>query len=145
MIFSPTSQHALRAMIHLALRYEGGPTLGRAIADEEGVPRQFLSKILHTLRNAGLVKSTMGPGGGYELSMSPDKITVEQVVEAIEGPLSLDERCILGLDECSDENHCALHDQWKKFRFQFINSIHKTSLSEASRVLRKKRRASGVL
>ena len=142
MIFSPTSQHALRAMIHLALRYQNGPTLGRAIAEEEEVPRQFLSKILHTLRNAGLVKSTMGPGGGYELSMSPDKITVEQVVEAIEGPLSLDEQCILGLDECNDTNHCALHDQWKKFRFQFVNSIHKMSLSEASKVLRKKRKAS---
>jgi Rrf2 family protein len=140
MVFSPTSQHALRALIYLATHQNAGPVLGRTIAEEEHVPRQFLSKILHSLRNAGLVKSTMGPGGGYELAYSPNKITVEQVVEAIEGPLQLGDTCILGLDKCSDKNPCALHDKWKNFRTDFVKSIHKMNLLEASENLVSKRK-----
>lgn len=142
MVFSPTSQHALRALIYLATHQDAGPSLGRTIAEEEQVPRQFLSKILHSLRNAGLVKSTMGPGGGYELARPADKISVEEVVEAIEGPLHLSEGCILGLDECSDKNPCALHDRWKTFRTGFVESIHKMSLLEASTNLVDKRKPS---
>ena len=95
MVFSPTSQHALRALIYLATHQDAGPSLGRTIAEEEQIPRQFLSKILHSLRNAGLVKSTMGPGGGYELSRPAKKIMVEDVVEAIEGPLRLDRKSVV--------------------------------------------------
>lgn len=139
MIFSPTSQHALRALIYLATHIEDGPILGRTIAEAEKIPRQFLSKILHSLRNEGLVKSTMGPGGGYQLALPADKITVERVVESIEGPLQLDRTCILGLDRCSDRTPCALHDKWKEFRENLAQSIHQISLEDAAAMLERKR------
>ncbi|MFQ5608581.1 MAG: RrF2 family transcriptional regulator [Candidatus Zixiibacteriota bacterium] len=140
MIFSPTCQYALRALIYLATHEKAGPVLGRTIAESETIPRQFLSKILHSLRNSGLVTSTMGPGGGYELARPARSIAVREVVAAIDGPLTLDETCVLGLDECSDKNSCALHDQWKVFRERLEKSISSLTLEQASATLVKKRK-----
>ena len=140
MIYSPTCQYALRAMIHLSMNDESGPILGRTIAETESIPKQFLAKILHTLGNEGLVISTMGPGGGYELARPAIKITVHDVVEAIDGPLDLDDICILGLDSCTEANSCALHEYWKGFRKQYIKTISTLNLKDAGQTLNLKRR-----
>ncbi len=142
MIFSPTSQYALRALIYLATHEQSGPVLGRTIAESESIPKQFLSKILHNLRNKGLIRSTMGPGGGYQLARPASEITVLQVVVAVEGPLNLEEVCVLGLDKCDDKEHCALHDQWKAFKERFISKITTMTLDSAGSVLIRKRKNS---
>ena len=139
MIHSPTCQHALRALIYLGGKVERRPVLVREIADASGVPRQSLAKILHGLRNKGLVESTKGPGGGYHLARLGNEITVLDVVEAVDGPLRLGQSCILGLDECSDEASCALHDYWKLFREQYISTISIMSLENAASTLERKR------
>lgn len=141
MIFSPTSQYALRALIYLATHDGAGPIQGRTIAEEENIPRQFLAKILLNLRNQGLVKSTMGPGGGYELALPAKDIHIAQIVDAIEGPLDIDDHCILGLDKCDDKEHCALHEPWKEFKKLFTSNIATMSLNEAGAVLVRKRKA----
>ena len=141
MIFSPTSQYALRALIYLATHEDSGPVLGRTIAESEKIPKQFLSKILHNLRNKGLIRSTMGPGGGYQLAKPAGQVTVLQVVTAVEGPLNLEDTCILGLDKCNDKEHCALHDQWKTFKEKFISKITMMTLDEAGEVLIRKRKS----
>ena len=125
----------------LATHEDKGPILGREIAEAENIPRQFLSKILHTLRNGGLVDSTMGPGGGYELSRPAAKITVREVVSAIDGPQVFNDNCVLGLDECNDRNSCALHDEWKHFRDRLQKSISALTLEQAALVLVKKRKS----
>lgn len=140
MIFSPTCQYALRALIYLATNENGGPIVGRVIADSEKIPRQFLAKILHSLGNSGLVSSTMGPGGGYELSRPGSAITVREIVAAVDGPLVWDDHCVLGLDECSDKNCCALHDQWKVFKERLQKSVSTLTLEEAAGTLAKKRK-----
>lgn len=142
MIFSPTCQYALRALIYLATHENDGPILGRVIAESENIPRQFLAKILHSLGSSGLVSSTMGPGGGYELGRPPGSILVREVVAEVDGPLVWDDTCILGLDECSDKNCCALHDQWKAFREKLQKSVSTLTLEEAAGTLVKKRKTS---
>ncbi len=143
MIFSPTAKHAIRALIYLAVHDGLGPTLGKDIAASETIPKPFLSKILHDLRIKGLVKTTKGPGGGYELAKSAKDMTVREVVEAVDGPLDLSSTCILGLDECSDEVSCALHEPWKKFRSEFESTIADLTLSEAASTMEHKKRQSG--
>jgi Rrf2 family iron-sulfur cluster assembly transcriptional regulator len=138
MIFSPTSQHALRALIYLAHHASDGPVRVQEIAHAEEIPRQFLSKILHSLRNQGLVVSTKGPGGGYRLSRPAGKLTVSDVVEAVDGELDLEHQCILGFKQCHDESACALHEPWKRLRKQFAGSIGAMTLKEASVVVRRK-------
>jgi Rrf2 family protein len=141
MIISPTCKQALRALIHLASREGRGPIQIREIAQSEGIPHPFLAKILHSLRNRGLVRSTKGPGGGYELSRPADMIKVGEVMEAIDGVLDLSNVCILGLDRCDDEARCALHEPWKAFRQRFAETISQLSLKEAATTLTEKGRA----
>ncbi len=139
MIHSPTCQHALRALIYLAHKDSPRPVLVREIADAASVPRQSLAKILHGLRNKGLVKSTKGPGGGYQLARGGTEMTVIEVIEAVDGPIDLSRKCILGLDECSDEAGCALHKYWKMFREQYFSTISMMTLAEAAAELDRKR------
>jgi Rrf2 family protein len=141
MIPSATCKQALRALVFLAGREGRGPTQIREISQSEGIPHPFLAKILHSLRNRGLVRSTRGPGGGYELARPADMIKIGEVMSAIDGVLNLDDVCILGLERCSDEACCALHERWKEFRESFSEAIGEASLKEAVGTLAEKRRA----
>jgi Rrf2 family protein len=113
--------------------------LVREIAKGAEAPKQSLSKILHSLRNKGFVRSTKGPGGGYELSRPADEICLLDIVEAVDGRLDLEERCILGLDACGDDSSCALHDNWSDFRSRYISTISSMTLSDAAQTLTEKR------
>ncbi len=134
MIYSPTAQHALRALIYLARNQKNDvPVRVSEIAESENIPRQFLSKILHDLRNKGLVAATKGPGGGFNLAKPASKITISNVVEAVDGIQNFDTRCILGLHECSDQAPCALHKHWKKMRSQLSSAVATMTLEDAAR------------
>jgi Rrf2 family iron-sulfur cluster assembly transcriptional regulator len=139
MLLSPTARQALRALIFLATREGSGPVLGRDIADAEGIPRPFLAKILLVMRNRGLVRSTKGPGGGYYLAGPAGDIMVRDVIEAFDGHHDLGRVCVLGLDQCSDEEPCALHVQWKHFREEMERTMWNLTLAEAASTLEKKR------
>jgi Rrf2 family protein len=145
MIHSPTCQHALRALIYLAEKNSPGPVLVREIADASGVPRQSLAKILHSLRNQGLVRSTKGPGGGYRLARPGDAMRVVEVIEAVDGHIELRKACVLGLDQCTDLAPCALHDVWKVFRENYYSTISSMTLHQAAEALKRKHVLRGVL
>jgi len=139
MIHSPTCQHALRALIYLAHKNSSRPVLVREVAEAADVPRQSLAKILHGLRNKGLVKSTKGPGGGYQLARPGTDMMVIEVIVAMDGPINLNQHCILGLDVCSDNESCALHDYWTMFREQYFSTISSMTLAQAAASLERKR------
>ena len=139
MLFSPSAQQALRALIFLARREDAAPVLVRDIAEAEQIPRPFLSKLLHSLRNRGIVKSTKGPGGGYALAVGSDQVRVSDIVETFDGNVDLSKTCVLGLDECTDASACALHEQWKIFRERFAGTIASLTLSEVAATLERKR------
>jgi Rrf2 family protein len=139
MLYSPTCQRALRALTYLARHADRGPILVREIAREEGFPQPFLSKIMHGLRTKGLVTSTMGPGGGYRLARPPDEIPVTDIITAMDGQQDLEKICIMGLDECSDEESCALHDHWVRFREEYLATISELTLADLARTLALKR------
>ena len=138
MIHSPTCQHALRALIYLAEKNSPEPVLVREIADKSRVPRQSLAKILHALRNKGLVRSTKGPGGGYRLSRAGQSMRVVEVIEAVDGHIELRKACVLGLDQCTDLAPCALHDVWKVFRENYYSTVSSMSLQDAAEALKRK-------
>ncbi len=89
------TDYALVALAHLARRKaQGGPSLSaRCIADEYDLPRQLLMSLMKSLHRAGLVESKRGVRGGYDLSRPANRISVAQVVEAIEGPARLTPCC----------------------------------------------------
>jgi Rrf2 family protein len=88
MNFSKKSQYALRALIELTRRY-GQPLLQRhEISRRQRIPIEFLEQILLALKNAGLLASRRGVGGGYSLIKSPHDITLGQVIRVLDGPLA---------------------------------------------------------
>ena len=97
MIFTPPTQHALRALIHLARHGAEGPVHARVIAATEAIPSAFLAKILNRLRGRGFLRSVMGPGGGYVLARPSNEIRVHDIIEALDDSNHLGPRCLLGL------------------------------------------------
>lgn len=86
---SKKSYYALRAVYELALRRTAVPVSVADIADAQGIPPRFLEGILNELRHAGIVVSQRGNAGGYALAATPEKITVADILEATQGPISI--------------------------------------------------------
>ena len=113
----------------------------RDIAEDEGIPRHYLAKILQQLAGHGLVRSTKGPGGGFALARDPNDLTVQEVISVLE-PGQATRSCILGLDECNDDAPCPLHDSWCELRDTFFIKLESMSLREMADVIVKKRNQS---
>lgn len=85
------TQYGLRAAVRLAGKYPGGGYVqSRDLADEEQLPTKFLEQVLLILRRANLLESKVGSGGGYRLKRPPNRITIAQMLNALEPPEELD-------------------------------------------------------
>ena len=84
---SAKADYAVRAAVELAAA-EHAPVKAEDLANGQGIPLNFLVKILHELRLAGLVRSHRGPDGGHALARAPEEISVADVLRAVEGPLA---------------------------------------------------------
>jgi Rrf2 family protein len=80
-------QYAICGAFDLAYNGQGSPVQIRVISERQGIPGRYLEQIFQRLRRAGLVTSKRGPGGGYSLARSPARISLLEIVEAMEGPL----------------------------------------------------------
>ena len=84
---SAKTEYACIAVLELAAQHEAGePVRIRDIAERHGIPSRFLVQILLQLKGSGLVVSTRGASGGYQLSRKPEDITLGEIVSVIEGP-----------------------------------------------------------
>jgi Rrf2 family protein len=88
MRLSKKGEYALKAMIHLSLNYDKSTVQIHEISQKERIPEKFLELILLELKNAGLLQSKRGIGGGYSLIKPPDEITLAEVIRIIDGPLA---------------------------------------------------------
>ena len=88
-IIRRNTDYALRAAVEMAGRFNGEPVSTKELAARRQIPYQLACKLMQRLHNAGIVKSTMGPSGGFMLCKNPSKITVRQLVETIQGPVRL--------------------------------------------------------
>jgi len=128
-MLSTTSQYALRALCHLA-RQSSKAVLGRDLAQSVDIPANYLSKILLTLRNAGLVDTTRGSGGGYRLRKTATHIYLIDVVELFEDISRTKPPCFLGRARaCSEAIPCSAHSSWKGLQAAYLTFLVSTSLS----------------
>jgi len=144
MIQSVATKYAIRAVCHLAECCNGHPVQAREIADTLGIPYHFLSKILQELARKGVLSSTKGPGGGFRLVRPPEETTLYDLISVVEGPIS-DTECMLGLDVCSDEASCPMHDFWKSYRATFRQKMKAISLVDVVRAAETKRQVAAAL
>ncbi len=98
-------------MVHLADVGDGTPTKVDDIARKLDVPRNYLSKILHTLARAGFLSSMRGPGGGFTMAQPPASIRLLDIIRHFEGRDG-EHTCLMGNKRCQDDEPCAAHDRW---------------------------------
>lgn len=128
-MLSTTSQYALRALSHLA-RHSGDAVLGRDLAEAVEIPANYLSKVLVTLRNAGLVGTARGSGGGYRLCKSADEVHLIDVVELFDDVSRTKPPCFLRhARRCSEVEPCTAHTAWKSVQVAFLNFLVSTPLT----------------
>jgi Rrf2 family protein len=122
--------YALRAVIHLANEEasERACSVGE-IAARERVPRQFLEKIIQELIHKGLVRSQRGPRGGYVLARPADQVTFRHVIEAVEGPISLN-ACTGEHADCSLLGACGMERVWREGQRRVIELFEKTTIAD---------------
>lgn len=139
-MISRTSEYALQAVIHLAQHVDDWPIPGRKIAEETGVPRQYLAAILGDLVRVGVLESSPGKGGGFRLARPAKEIQLAEVFASFEPILSDRRPCPFGQEICSDDDPCAGHDQWKRVRGTYERFLEKNSIHDVA-FKRGKRRA----
>lgn len=98
------------------------------IADKNHVSQKYLSQVIIPLRQAGIVASREGKGGGYALTRSPDKINLRVVVEAIDGPLQLT-RCMTTTHQCPAEHGCGTKPVWHKVKQSIYQLLEEQTLA----------------
>jgi Rrf2 family protein len=137
MKLSKRGEYGLRAMVNLASQ---PPTVAvvqiKEIAQREQIPLKFLEQILLTLKNAGLLRSRMGAGGGYSLAKSADQITLGQIVRVLDGPLA-PIRCVSKMAyqpcACPDEETCGLRLVMLDVRNAISDILDRTTLADVAR------------
>ena len=124
---SAKADYGTRALLTLADR--GEPATAEALADAQGLPARFLGAILIDLRRAGIVSSQRGAEGGYRLARPADKITVAEVMRALDGPLAE----VRGLrPEAAHYEGAAAHlqDVWVAVRASLRNVLERVTLAD---------------
>lgn len=125
-----TSRYAIRAVVELA-RHGGQRVSAEALSRELELPENYLSKTLHSLAQEGLLDSNRGPGGGYRLAVPAEDLSLMRVIEVFE-TLDASRECVLGREECSEENPCPVHGEWKDVAAPIVTFFRRTSVGEAA-------------
>jgi Rrf2 family protein len=112
------ADYAVRAVLDLALQTTRGRVAADGIARRQNIPPAFLTKILARLAAAGIVSTQRGVNGGTRLARAPQAITLLDVIEAIDGPITLN-RCARRPGECSRDRTCLVHPIWLKLCSEF--------------------------
>jgi len=132
------TDYAVRLMVNLARNYEKGPISTKTAAIEEDVPYQLACKLMQKLHSAKLVESCMGPKGGFGLSRDPSKINLLEVVETIQGPISIN-RCVLGTNICPRQESCPVTVKLAKLQDHLCSYLGSITLDVFSPTQRRKR------
>ena len=99
------------------------------LAERTHIAAPTVAKLLKQLHRAGLVNSTRGTHGGYQLSRSPDAISAASILDALEGPLALTD-CSVGTGHCCLEESCTVGRTWQKVNVAIRKSLSEISLAQ---------------
>lgn len=139
---STRGRYGLRAMVDLAQHADGEPVARQEIAARQDISPGYVAHIFRALNDAGLIESIKGPGGGYRLAREAARISVLDVVQAVEGPVAV-VPCVDPEDEspvCNRIDHCASRLVWSRLSTlmaDFLDSISLEELRDEARQFRK--------
>jgi Rrf2 family protein len=124
--------YALRAVIFLSQQDGTRPLPAKEIAARRRIPIKFLEKIIRDLMRHEIVHSHRGAHGGYTLGRDPSQITFRDVIEAIEGPISLNV-CVAGQKDCSVLSSCNMQRVWQEGQRRVLEYFSETTLADVAR------------
>lgn len=131
--FSTKGEYGVRLMVQLGRHFGTGPASLAGIAAEEDLPRAYLEQLVVSLREAGLVVSTRGAHGGYELARPPAEIPMSAVLRALEGPIA---PMICATDDpehaigCDRSARCTVNVLWVRVRDAITTTLESMSLAD---------------
>lgn len=125
-------EYAIRGIVYLAQQAPGKVILVSEVAEATDVPQTFLAKIFQNFAKLGLVNSFRGTGGGFLLGRPAAKITLRQVVEAVEGPI-IPNRCLSGDGSCEREVECTVHPVWRKVQNEIAAILDGVTLEDLAK------------
>lgn len=130
MRLSTKGRYGLKAMFELALHYGEGPIPLKNIADNQRISEHYLEQLIAVLRRNGLVNSVRGAQGGYMLVDSPNKITVGEVIRALEGDIAPSDCVMEDNDVCDRQDKCVTKSVWIKIRDSINEVIDSINLQD---------------
>jgi Rrf2 family protein len=131
--FSTKGEYGVRLMVQLGRHFGAGPASLAEIAGEEDLPRAYLEQLVVSLRDAGLVTSTRGAHGGYELTRPPAAITMAEVLRALEGPIA---PMVCASEDpehatlCDRSSRCTVNLLWVRVRDAVAGALDSMTLAD---------------
>jgi Rrf2 family protein len=119
------ADYAVRAVLYLARMEPNQRSATSQVAQEQHIPPSFLAKIISQLSIAGLLHTSRGARGGVTLAREPKDITLLEVIEAIDGPIMLNE-CVGDSSTCTFDEDCPLRPVWCEAQEELINRLKRT-------------------
>lgn len=142
---STKGRYGTRLMLNLANNYNNGneAIILKSVSDEENISIRYLEQIIIPLKINKLVKSIRGAGGGYILARHPSQIKLSDILDSLEGTMSLVE-CVEDKDYCDRTSVCATHDIWKEASSMlqdYFESLTLQDLADHEKKKKKKRKS----
>jgi Rrf2 family transcriptional regulator, iron-sulfur cluster assembly transcription factor len=135
-IFSRQCEYALQAVSYLALQPIGLKTSIKELTTKLKIPYHFLGKILQDLSYKGILVSQKGKRGGFALAKTPDRITLYNIVEAIDGD-DIMKKCVMGFPSCSGKHPCAFHSQWELQKKSIYAMLENENIAEMAKSMKR--------
>ena len=126
------ADYAVRAVYYLTKLGSDSRAATSQIAEEQHIPPSFLAKIISQLSVAGLLHTSRGARGGVSLARDPNEISLLDVVEAIDGPILLNE-CVADSDGCDFSEDCPMRPIWCEAQQNLVERLESTSFAEIAK------------
>ncbi len=123
------ADYAVRAVLHLARKGNSERSATSSVAEEQHIPPSFLAKIISQLSIAGLLHTSRGARGGVTLAREPKDISLLEVIEAIDGPIQINE-CVGEDGICTFEDECPLRPVWCEAQDELVHRLKSTSFAQ---------------
>lgn len=121
-------RYAVTAILDIALNAQDGPVTLADISGRQNISLSYLEQLFAKLRHQGLVKSVRGPGGGYQLGLESDKISVAMIIASVNEHINVT-RCS-GEGNCKDGTECLTHSLWEQLSNRIEDFLNNITLAE---------------
>jgi len=144
--FSAKGEYGVRAILDIALDQKSGPVQVKEISKRQAIPERFLEQVMASLKKAGLVEAFRGAQGGYILAKSASKISLADVIQALEGPLTLME-CVSeeSSQRCDQVSLCVIRDVWIGVQSAIVEALASITIDDMCKKKRDKENTVGYM